>query len=108
MARDLVNLRRRWTSARVVAAVAAYSRRDDDPRRVAAWIDPFVGGAGPVVPWQDGALALLPFKNDGDAEVLRDLLREEFPRLRLEVSSLTKSELLDASGHGLRLALVNS
>lgn len=105
MARDVVTLRRRWSSQRVVSAVEAYSRREADPRRIVATLDPFVRGLGPVVPWQHGALALLPFKAPGDAEALRDELRTCLPELRLEVGSVSSAQLLDASGRGLRTAL---
>lgn len=107
MARDVVTLRRRWSSQRVVAAVEAYSRREADPRRVVATLDPFLRGVGPVVPWHHGALALLPFKQPDDAEVLRDQLRTWLPELRLEVGSVSSAQLLDPSGRGLRTALAS-
>ena len=105
MARDVMSLPHRWSSRRLTAAVEAYSRRESDPRQVVASLDPLLGSLGPVVPWQHGALALLPFKDEGDAEELRDELRQQLPELRLEVAAVSSSELLDPAGRQLRSAL---
>lgn len=108
MTRDVLTLSRRWTSTRLTAAVAAHSRREEDPRRLVASLDSLVGPLGPVIPWHSGAIALLPFKDAGDAEVLRDRLRHELPQLKLEVAELSAYELWEPAGRAIRIALAAS
>lgn len=105
MAGDVLRLPARWTSGRVVAAVSAHSRHNAEPRRVVASVDPFLAPFGPVIEWDEGALALLPFRHLSDAQQLSAQLGDRLPHLSMGTATVTSRQLLDADGEILRSAL---
>lgn len=61
--------------------------------------------AGPVVPWNEGALALLPFVDPADARTLRGELEAAMGDVSVTASALDTTELFESDRTHLRDAL---
>ena len=62
----------------------------------------------PVVPWEKGALALLPFVEPADTRHLARELEATLPDLLVRPSVLDAGEIFDPAAHRLRSALAAS
>jgi glycosyltransferase involved in cell wall biosynthesis len=106
MALDVVRTRLQWTDARALAAVQASSDLDGD--EAVAVLRSQLRGPDTVVPWRDGAMALLPFVGPQTAEKMAVRLQMQLPEFDVHASSVGARYLLGPSADELRSALAAS
>jgi hypothetical protein len=103
MAADVVRTRLQWSSARTLAALQASSSEHGD--EVVGILRSRLRGLDTVVPWCDGAMALLPFVAHGTAQEMAERLQGELPQFDVQASSVDARYLLGPSADALRSAL---
>lgn len=64
--------------------------------------------AAPVVPWNHGALALLPFLDPHDSTTVAARLQEALPEVGFKAANLDPGRLFEPTAHRLRAALAAS
>ena len=102
---DVVRTRRRWHDrARVLAAIAARGRDGQDSAAVAAALRAHLPQQS-VVPWQDGATALLPFTPPAGANRLAAQVQRALPALDVRSGVIDSAAILAPSADALRAAL---
>lgn len=105
MGLSVVRSRLRWGRRRSLAAIRAADMDGRDADAVAAALvarlqEPL------VIPWREGALALLPFVDGPGASHVATRLQDELPDYEVRSAHLEARELLAPSGHPLRSAIV--
>jgi glycosyltransferase involved in cell wall biosynthesis len=105
MALSVVRSRLRWTRRRSLAAIRAATLARPDPDAAATALAAHLHTPAPVVPWRDGALALLPFVEPFDAAHVAVHLQDELPEFAVGTAELLARELLAPSGRPLRSAI---
>lgn len=106
MAVDVFRTRLQWSSARTLAALQASSSEDSE--EAVAVLRSRLRGLDTVVPWCDGAMALLPFVGLGTAQEMAERLRGQLPTFDVHASSVDARYLLGPSADALRSALAAS
>jgi glycosyltransferase involved in cell wall biosynthesis len=106
MAVSVVRSRLRWTHRRSLAAIEAADPSGRNPERIAAELAPRLDRPAPIIPWRDGALALLPFVDHAAAARVAVHLQEELPELSVRSAQLPARQLLAPSGRPIRSAIV--
>lgn len=106
MGLDLVRTRLRWAKGRTLAALVASGHDPNINLEAVTALQAHLRGLDTVVPWQRGALALLPFVGLGAAEELAARLQLQLPELEVHASSVRARDLLAPSADALRSALV--
>jgi glycosyltransferase involved in cell wall biosynthesis len=102
---DVVRTRRRWQDrARVLAAIAARGREGQGPDAIAHALRTYLPQY-PVVPWQDGATALIPFTPPAGLHRLTALVQGALPALEVRSSAIDSAAILAPSADALRAAL---
>jgi glycosyltransferase involved in cell wall biosynthesis len=102
MGAEVMRLPFKWSHSRVLMALEARGRDLAEPSDVVEAIGPFVGDAGPVVPWKTGALALLPFVETSAAVDMVTEVRRQLPGLDVDLSTMHPRALLGRQGDDLR------
>lgn len=105
IAASMVQSRLRWTGHRSVAAIRAARSYGTDAIELATALSGLVSAPGPVVPWHDGVLALLPFYDDARAARLAVQAQEQLPEFEIHSHRLAARRLLAPSEHDLRNAI---
>jgi hypothetical protein len=106
MALDVIRTRLQWTNVRTVAALRASTGECRD--EAVALLRAGLRGPDAVVPWREGAMALLPFVGMGTAESMAARLQLQVPQLDVGVASVRARDLLHPSADELRSALAAS
>lgn len=101
MGTDVLRLPARWTYGRVLTALQA-RQRDAGAMDVIAALSPYLQRVGPLVPWEDGALALLPFVDSQRAMALAEEVQHELPTISFDLASVRATEILHGGGALLR------
>ncbi|MEY2478210.1 MAG: hypothetical protein QOG87_3525 [Actinomycetota bacterium] len=105
MALSVVQSRLRWANHHSVAAIRAAAGRGWEREDVAAALTALLPGPGTIIPWRQGAMALLPFVNDPDAARTAVRLQLEQPELEVQSARLAARHLLSSTGRDLRSAI---
>jgi glycosyltransferase involved in cell wall biosynthesis len=100
MVRDVVMTQARWRRTRIVAVLRAL-----EGDGVVEVLRANMRASDNVVPWSEGALALLPCSEVRVASSVVDRLRRREPELRVTATAVPGTALLDPAGDELRQAL---
>jgi glycosyltransferase involved in cell wall biosynthesis len=105
MAGSVLCTRLRWTGSRSLTAIRAASRGRIDAEQAAAALAALLPGSGPVVPWREGALALMPFVDDALAARFAAQVQAGLPDFAVHSDRMAARLLLARSGLDLRRAI---
>lgn len=105
MALSVVQSRLRWTSNRALTAVRAQRMARPAPEAAVSALIDQVGRLGTVVPWLDGALALLPFVDPRAAARVAVQLQDELPDFSIRSAAVDTRRLLGPGAGELRSAI---
>ena len=105
MAVDVLRTRLRWTRSRILTAIEASSGDKLAPEEAVAALGARLRGFDPIVPWHDGALALLPFVELLDARIVAARIQEELPEFVVRAEGIPAWDLLSPAASSLRHAL---
>jgi hypothetical protein len=108
MAVSVLQSRLRWSRDRVLAAVRARRTAHPEPEAAVCALVDQVGRLGTVVPWRDGALALLPFVDARAAARVAVQMQEDLPGFRVRSASVEPRRLLSAEADELRRAIATA
>ena len=100
MLRDVVLTQARWRRTRILAVLRALEG-DGAVQTLRA----NMRASDNVVPWSEGALALLPCSEIAVASSIVDRLRRQEPDLQVTASAVPATTLLDSAGDEIRQAL---
>ena len=96
----------RWTRNRSLAAIRAASLAASDPALAATVLSERLPSPASVVPWNAGALALLPFTESVAAARAALELQKELPEYEIRSAQLAARALLAPEAETLRSAIV--
>ncbi|MCU1455074.1 MAG: putative glycosyl transferase [Acidimicrobiales bacterium] len=106
---QVTRIGRRARGGHQLASLEAFSRSADmTTDQLAQEVRKHLDIEAPVVPWQRGALALLPFVEPADTTELAHDLEERLTDVLVRPSMLDAGEIFDPSSHRLRSALAAS
>ena len=105
MAADVLRTRVRWTRRRVLTAIEASGEGDFAAAEAVAALESRLRGFDPVVPWHNGALALLPFVDLPHATAVAARIQEDLPEFLVHADAIPAWALLSPSATSLRHAL---
>ncbi|HEY4378420.1 MAG TPA: hypothetical protein VGM93_14740, partial [Acidimicrobiales bacterium] len=109
MAIQVTKIGKRARGGHLLASLEAVGRDADmSVDVVATEIRNHLQVEAPVVPWEKGALALLPFVEPADTRHLALELEATLPDVIVRPSVLDAGEIFEPSSHRLRSALANS
>jgi glycosyltransferase involved in cell wall biosynthesis len=109
MAFQVTRIARRTKGGQPLSSLEAYSRNPDgDVDAIAAQVREALPLAAPVVPWERGALALLPFVQPADTRGLAADLEKSLDDILVRTSVLDTAAIFDPTAHRLRSALAAS
>jgi glycosyltransferase involved in cell wall biosynthesis len=100
MVRDLLLTQARWRRTRILAVLRALEGGGS-----VELLRANLRASDNVVPWSEGALALLPCSEIGVTSSIVDRLRRREPDLHVTASAVPATTLLDAAGDEIRQAL---
>lgn len=104
MALDVARAHLRWRRLPPVTAVTALCPAPDERREVAGEMRTCLRASDPIIPWRQGATALLPCTEHSAARRVANRLRRRLPSWPLTVSRLPGTRFVPASA-GLLTAL---
>lgn len=106
MTMQVMRIARRSGGGQALATLEAFGRSPDlDGDTVAALVREHLPLSAPVVPWEQGALALLPFVDLVDGNDLAEVLERKIDSVLVKASSLDSAAIFDPAAHRLRTAL---
>lgn len=110
MAMQVTRIGLRNRRGRRLASLEAFARQGaaSDPQQLTVQVQRQLGLIAPVVPWKQGALALLPFVEPGDSPAVAATLQDRLPDLVVRPSTFDAGTLFEPSAHRLRTALAAS
>jgi len=104
MALDVVRSSLRWRGFRPVPALTAVAP-DGESHEVAAGLRAHLRAVDPVVPWERGAVALLPCTSGRQVERVASRLSRRLPGVAIQTTAVAPAHLIPRSGGLLRTAL---
>ncbi len=109
MAYQVTRIARRARGGQPVSTIEAYGRHGTpDIDAITAQVREHLPIAAPVVPWDRGALALLPFVDQVDTRELAAELERQLDDVLVRTSVLDTGAIFDPTAHRLRSALASS
>jgi len=109
MALQVTRMARRARADQHVSSIEAYSQTLDlDVDAVTSLVREHLPVSAPVVPWDNGALALLPFLDAVDSTEIARMLEKQLDGVAVRASVLDASSLFSPTAHRLRSALAAS
>ena len=109
MAWQVARIARRTRSGQPLSSLEAYGRSAElDGDQVVMLVREHLPLSAPVVPWEKGALALLPFVGPVDSTDLAAALERQLDDIAVRSTMLDTAALFDPDAHRLRSALAAS
>jgi hypothetical protein len=106
MAWQVARIAQRTRSGQPLSSLEAYARSGElDVDQVVALVREHLPLSAPVVPWDHGALALLPFVGPVDSTDLAAALERQLDDVAVHSAMLDTAALFDPNAHRLRSAL---
>lgn len=109
MTAQIARIAVRTRLGKAVSSLEAWGRSPDmTTEDLTAGVRDHLGVQAPVVPWKQGALALLPFLDPPETEEIAADLRDRLPDVLVRPSVMAAGSIFEPSAHRLRSALAAS